>query len=89
MAVGPSAVLDGIQHLTHLIGFGPALVVLDVHPGIPRPWRAVHAVASVGHPGLPEKMVADTAKLGESNTRRIGLHPTDQLIQRGHRWYYY
>ena len=72
--------LDCPDGLTYLVGFGHALVVLDVHSGIARPGGTIYAMAGASLPGLAKELVAYPRKIGEPDSSRIRTKPLDDLI---------
>jgi hypothetical protein len=67
--------------LPDLIGLGPALVVLDIHPRIARPRRLEEDMAASRLPGLTEELLANLEQIGKPHIRGLLAHPLENLLR--------
>ena len=66
--------IDRGQHLSHLISLGPAVAVLDVHPGVAGPGGLEHRVRPAGSASRTEEVFADLVEVVVSHVLRVAPH---------------
>lgn len=69
-----SQLLDGLQHLFDLVCLSLALVILNIYPRIPWPWRFINPMTGALMPGRPEIPCTDLAQIQEPDILWLPFH---------------
>ncbi len=68
------------QYLSYLIGFGFALVVLDVDTRVSRPGSFVNTMTAARLPRFTKVVVADLAQVSKPDSFGISSHLLDDAV---------
>jgi len=70
MALLLQQLVNGLQHLPDLVGFGFALIILQIHARIAWPGSAVHTVTRASLAWFTKIRITNSAQVGEPDPLR-------------------
>jgi len=77
-------VLNGLQHLPHLISLGHSFIILDIDARISLPWRFIDPMTTALLSRLSKIIITDSTKVLKTNPYWITAHYYDQFFDLCH-----